>query len=123
MFPSQIEFLHHILDEYNFLRQYQVASYDELLQNKTLSHAFYRSLEIIREATRHVHPDLKSKYPLVDWREIAGMRDKIIHDYFGIDYALIWETVKTDIPILKEWWKLLLQIKNRLANLFLFYGL
>ncbi len=104
MFPSQIEFLHHVLDECNFLiKQYSIYSYEELLQNKLLSHAVCRSLEIIGEATKNVRQDLKHKYPLVDWREMAGIRDKIIHDYFGIDYALIWETIKTDIPPLKEW--------------------
>ncbi len=109
MFPSQIEFLHHILDECDFLlRQYQSNTYEELLQNKTLSHAICRSLEIIGEATKNVHPNLRSKYPLVDRREMAGIRDKIIHDYFGIDYALIWETIKTDIPILKEWMELII---------------
>ena len=104
MFPSQIEFLHHILDECDFLlKQCHVSTYEELLQSKILSRAVCRSFEIIGEATKRVHPDLRSKYPLVDWKEMAGIRDKIIHDYFGIDYSLIWETIKTDIPILKEW--------------------
>ena len=87
--------MHHILDECDYLLQeYNSNTFEDFLQNKRLSKAVCRSLEIIGEATRHVHPDVKVKYPLVDWKEMAGIRDKIIHNYFGIDYALVWETIK-----------------------------
>lgn len=104
MFPSQIELLRHILDECNYLlEQRQSITFDDLLTNKTLSHAFCRSLEIIGEAAKNIHPHLKAKYPSADWRRMAGMRDKIIHNYFGVDYEIIWQTVEKDIPELQQW--------------------
>lgn len=95
MFPLPIEFLKHILDECDYLlEQYSRITFDELVTNKTLSHAFCRSLEIIGDATKNIHTNIKEKYPLVDWKRMAGMRDKIIHHYFGVDYELIWSTVE-----------------------------
>ena len=103
MFPSQVDFLRHILDECNYLlEQYGQNTFDDLLGNKTLSHAFCRSLEIIGEAAKNIHPDLKAEYPLVDWKRIAGIRDKIIHNYFGVDHKIIWDTVENNIPELQQ---------------------
>lgn len=64
--------------------------------------ATVRSLEIIGEATKKLPPDFRSKYPLVNWNEMAGMRDVLIHNYFGIDYDVVWNTIKNDIPELKN---------------------
>ena len=103
MFPSQVEFLHHILDECKYLRkEYQSNNFEEFLHNERLSKAVCRSLEIIGEACRKIHPDIKIAYPIIEWRAMSDMRNKIIHQYFGIDYDLVWNTVKTDIPILEE---------------------
>jgi uncharacterized protein with HEPN domain len=55
-----------------------------------------------RRSFKNVNTDLKLKYPLVDWKRMAGIRDVIIHDYFGIDFEIIWDTIKTDIPVLKK---------------------
>ena len=74
----QVEFLKHILDECNYLlEQHQKITFNQLITDKTLSRAFCRSLEIIGEATKNIHADLRAKYPLVDWQRMAGMRDKI----------------------------------------------
>ncbi len=103
MYPSQIEFLNHIADECNYLLQeYSCNSFDDFIANNRLSKAICRSLEIVGEASNRIHPDIKTKYPLIAWREIGDMRNKIIHHYFGIDYDIVWDTVKTDIPILKD---------------------
>jgi len=116
MYPSQVEFLHHILDECIYLEgQYKNNSFIDLTNNKTLSHAICRSLEIVGEASKNVHANLKLKYPAVDWKRMAGIRDVIIHDYFGLDFEIIWDTIKTDIPALKNWMDIILE-KEKGAN-------
>ena len=57
---------------------------------------------IIGEASSKLHPDLKSKYPFMPWREMSDLRNRIIHHYFGIDYDIVWDVLKSDIPTLKE---------------------
>ena len=64
--------------------------------------AVVRSFEIIGEATKNIPFDIRDKYPEVPWKNMAGMRDVVIHGYFGVDNAVIWKTLKEDIPGLKE---------------------
>jgi len=66
-----------------------------------ITRAFSRSLEIIGEAVKKLPDDLRVKYPQIDWKDIAGMRDILIHDYFGVDYELVWDVVKNEIPTLR----------------------
>ncbi len=102
MFLSQVEFLRHILEECNYpSEQHSRVTFDDLISDKTLSHAYCRSLKIIGEATKNIHPDLKAKYPFVDWKRMSGMRDKIIYNYFGVDYGIIRYTIKNGIPKLR----------------------
>ncbi len=103
MHPSQVEFLKHILDECQYLlSEYSSTTFEDFMMDKRLSRAICRSLEIIGEAASRIHPDMKSKHPLVAWREMSDIRNKIIHNYFGIDYDIVWDTIKTDIPQLKQ---------------------
>ena len=60
-----------------------------------------RNLEIIGEATKHLSQALKDTHPDISWKPIAGMRDKLIHDYFGINLQLVWDVVERDLPTLK----------------------
>jgi len=62
--------------------------------------AVVRALEIVGEATKKVPAAVRSRYPEIPWRTMAGMRDKLIHDYFGIDAAVVWQTVQDDLPTL-----------------------
>ncbi len=59
-----------------------------------------RSLEVIGEATKQLPEDLKQKYGHVEWRAMAGMRDRLIHGYFGVDYEVVWDAVTINLPVL-----------------------
>jgi uncharacterized protein with HEPN domain len=65
-----------------------------------LKRAFVRSLEIIGEAAKHVPKDVRHRHSHVEWRAITGMRDRLIHGYFGVDYEIVWDVVNTNIPVL-----------------------
>jgi uncharacterized protein with HEPN domain len=71
---------------------------DDLIDNEVLKRAVARSLEIIGKATKKIPADIKEQWRDVPWRNIAGMRDKLIHDYIGINYAIVWDVVRNKIP-------------------------
>ena len=84
------------------------VDYEGLQEDEKTLYAIVRCLEIIGEAAKKIPDDVRKKYPRIPWKEMAGMRDKLIHDYFGIDYDILWETIATAIPRLKkEYLKLL----------------
>jgi len=85
-----LEYLRHILNEACYLEE-QTAnlSKDQFDQDETVKRAFVRSLEIIGEATKKVPSEIRNRNPAIDWRAMAGMRDRLIHDYFGVDYAIV----------------------------------
>ena len=76
-------------------------SYDEFTNDKKTLNAVLRSIEVIGEATKNIPDDIRNLYPDVPWKEMAGMRDKVIHFYFGVDKEVIWVVVKERIPVLK----------------------
>jgi uncharacterized protein with HEPN domain len=100
---SSLEYLQHILDETAYLiDRAKGLNKDEFMQDETLKRAFVRSLEIIGEATKNVSADLRQEYSRMDWRAIAGMRDRLIHRYFGIDYDIVWDVVINKVPLLQQ---------------------
>ena len=74
---------------------------EALRNNDMISSAVIRKFEVIGEATKNVSEDITKKYPVVPWKKMAGMRDRLIHSYFGIKYDLVWRTIKEDIPRIK----------------------
>jgi uncharacterized protein with HEPN domain len=103
MSSLSLEYLHHILDETAYLvSRSKAISKDEFMQDETLKRAFVRSLEIIGEATKNVSVELRQKYSHIDWRAMAGMRDRLIHGYFGVDYEIVWDVIISRIPLLQR---------------------
>ena len=91
MSRSPLDYLLHILDEFNYIVSVidEHMTKEKLLDNETLKRAVVRSIEIIGEATKKVPADFKLKWAEVSWRNMAGMRDKLIHDYMGVDYSIV----------------------------------
>ena len=71
---------------------------NEFLENETLKRAVIRSLEIIGEATKKISADLKYHWNSISWKNMTGMRDRLIHDYMGVNYSIVWDVVKNKIP-------------------------
>ncbi|CAD5922150.1 HepT-like ribonuclease domain-containing protein [Planktothrix agardhii] len=93
----------HIADEIDYLLELSAGlERDSFLEDKTLKRSFVRSLEIIGEATKKLPDDFRQQYSQISWKQMAGMRDKLIHDYFGVDYNLVWEVVINQIPLLHQ---------------------
>lgn len=76
-------------------------SFEEFLSDETLKRAVVRSLEIIGEASKKIPVDVKLEWSEVEWKSIAGMRDRLIHDYMGVNYTIVWDVVRNRIPDLK----------------------
>ncbi len=72
--------------------------FDEFSRDRKTVNAVLRSLEVMGEAAKKIPEDVRTKYPEVPWKEIAGMRDKLIHEYHGVDLRIIWKTIREDIP-------------------------
>lgn len=96
---SVIEYLGHIHKEASYLvRRLASVSQEEFQADETLQRACTRSLEIIGEATKRAPEDFRLRYPQVDWRGMAGMRDRLIHDYLDVDYDIVWNVLTNKIP-------------------------
>jgi len=104
MSKEPLAYLKHIRDECLYILSVSNTnlSKDLFLQDETLKRAIVRSLEIIGEATKKIPEDFKVKYDLIKWKNMAGMRDRLIHDYMGINYSIVWDVVKNKIPELSD---------------------
>ncbi len=88
-------------------------SFEEFVADKKTVNAVIRSIEVMGEATRNIPKFIREKYPEIPWRDMAKMRNRLIHVYFGIDLDAVWKTVKVRIPAIKPLiWKVLKEVKN-----------
>lgn len=100
MSKEHVEYLKHIRDECSYIISVTTdeLSKEEFLQNETLKRAIVRSLEIIGEAAKKIPADFKIKWKSVNWKNMSGMRDRLIHDYMGVNYSIVWDVIKNKIP-------------------------
>jgi len=96
-------YLKHILDAVNLIDEYlKDTDYDDFMSHRMLQDAVVREIEIIGEATKNVSSSTRRKYPDIPWKKMAGMRDKLIHGYFGVDWDAVWDTATKDISELGQ---------------------
>jgi uncharacterized protein with HEPN domain len=96
-------YLIHILQEIDYLLAESTGlDSDRFSADPTRKRAFVRSLEIIGEAAKNIPDSFRQQYPDVAWRKMSGMRDKLIHLYFGVDYRIVWSVTQTELPVLKQ---------------------
>lgn len=97
------DYLRHIVVEADYLIAHSRGlTWEHFSHDETLRRAFVRSLEIIGEAAKKVPGGFRAQHPNIEWRSMAGMRDRLIHDYFGVDYELVWDVVRNRIPELRR---------------------
>jgi len=83
--------------------------YRDFVKDKKTAYAVTRAVEVIGEAVKNIPDSVKKRYPRIPWKKMAGMRDKLIHEYFGVDLRRVWNTVKKDIPELKPMFEKILK--------------
>jgi uncharacterized protein with HEPN domain len=114
MSPSVSDLLHHMLDEIDYLltthAEVSKVTFD---RDQTLRRAFVRSIEILGEAAKKVPEDFRNACPNVPWKTIAGMRDRLIHGYFAVDYDIVWDVVENKLPNLRPF---IAQMLDQLAE-------
>ena len=96
-------FLMHIIDEVRFIRSCSKGlDLEGLKVDPVMQRAFLRSLEVIGEAVKNRSESLREDHPEVEWRKIAGLRDRLIHHYFEVDWEIVWDVVTTRLPSLED---------------------
>ena len=99
---SYQDYLADMLDAVSKARQFVAGmSFEQFSSDDKTTFAVIRALEIVGEAAKKIPPEARSLRPEIPWREIAGMRDKLTHDYFGINLSVVWKTVVEDLPSLE----------------------
>ncbi|WP_297477548.1 DUF86 domain-containing protein [Thermococcus sp.] len=97
------DYLKDILDAIASIEEFTYGmDFEDFSKDRKTQFAVIRALEIIGEAAKAIPEDFKKEHPEVPWREMAGMREELIHAYFGVDLRVVWKTLKEDVPFLKE---------------------
>lgn len=103
MSKSDWVYIVHIQRSINQILEYtNELKEEEFLSNQLIEDAVVRNFEIIGEATKQISKEFRAKHTGIEWKKMAGMRDKLIHDYIEVDYAIIWATIQDILPDLKK---------------------
>lgn len=94
-------YLLHAIDSIDAIQRYTVDGRDAFFADPKTQDAVIRNIEVIGQAVKGISEQTRSLDPAVPWRQIAGMRDKLIHEYFGVDLALVWDVVDRELPVLR----------------------
>jgi uncharacterized protein with HEPN domain len=95
-------YLGHIRDAIHDIEEYTAGGRDAFMSDRMRQDAVIRKLEIVGEAVKHLSEETTKRRPDIPWKRIAGMRDRLTHDYFGVDLALVWTAVERDVPQLRS---------------------
>jgi uncharacterized protein with HEPN domain len=98
---DQRVYLLHAIDAIDSILAYTADGSDEFFKDAKTQDAVIRNVEIIGQAVKGVDQSTRALDPAIPWRQIAGMRDKLIHDYFGVDLSLVWDVVERELPVLR----------------------
>jgi uncharacterized protein with HEPN domain len=92
-------YLHDIIEACHHIQEFvEDVDFERFLDDDKTSSAVIRKFEVIGEAAKNIPEFITEKYPKIEWKDMAGMRDRLIHGYFGVDLVLVWETIKYDVP-------------------------
>ena len=102
MSRSETEYLRHIQEHAILADASREVSWEAFFSDETLKRAFVRSIEVIGEAAKNVSTEIRDRHSDVEWRSMAGLRDRVIHGYFGVDYEIVWQVATEKAPELRE---------------------
>ena len=95
-------YLQHIRDAISRILSYTASGREAFLATPQAQDAVIRNLEIIGEAVKHLSAELRQQHPGIPWKRIAGMRDEMIHEYFGVDLRIVWNVIEQHLPVLSQ---------------------
>ena len=104
------DILDSIIDTDDFVKG---ITFESFLSDKKSINAVIRSIEVIGEAAKKIPHTMRKDFPDIPWKKMAGMRDKLIHEYFGVDLEIIWEVIKKDLPSIKP---LIMEVIDKLED-------
>jgi len=96
------DYIQDILDSINAIEEFlKEVKFEDFARDRKTTFAVIRAIEIVGEAAKHIPKSITDKYPEIPWKDMAGMRDKVIHEYFGVDLKVVWKTATQHIPEIK----------------------